>query len=114
MEFVLTKTNAEKLEKIFFDRFTKLRNDCAEKRLSSFALKDTWIDFVSSLDGVEHVRKFSNLASEIDYLLEIINQNLPFDKFILHDLGMKMWESPSFIIVERDFAEKILVLGFLP
>lgn len=101
-DWKLTKTNAEKIAEIF------------DKKRASFNYErrnaqQFWYSYLDSLEGVEHIRKFSDYASPLDYLLEAINSNLPFNKFII-----KVEGHDQFLLIDKDFAEKVLVLGHLP
>jgi hypothetical protein len=93
----LSKTSQSHLEELFY------------KKRESFKKQQDWYDYLTRLESVEHIKKFSNYASPTDYLIETINSSLPFDKFIIRVEG-----HDQFIIIEKDFAEKVLVLGALP
>lgn len=67
--------------------------------------QQAWIDYLNSI-GVEHIRRFSNYAQPIDYLLEVVNSG-PFDRLVIRD----PMNDNNFIIIEKNFAEKVLVLG---
>ena len=97
LDYILTRTSTEKLRDIF------------EKKNQQFAKAQKWIDYIDNLDGVEYIRQFSNYDDEIGYLLEHINSNLPFDKFVF-----RTGRGNGFFIVEKELALKILTLGCLP
>jgi hypothetical protein len=104
MEFVLTKSVQEKLEELFLKKCLLLTEGSNKNKWQK------WVDYLDGLEGVQYIRKFSNLAEPFEYLIEEINQNLPFDKFIICE---NVWKG-NFIIVEKEVAEKILALGYLP
>jgi len=104
--WVVTRTDTEKLYDIFLQRYQSLWGGSGLKETD---IMDMWEEWLRELEGVEHIRKFSNMAESIDYLLEEINKP-GWDRVVIRDPG----SYERFIIVERDFAEKALVLGALP
>ena len=104
--WVVTRTDTEKLYDIFLQRYQSLWGGSGLKETD---IMDMWEEWLRELEGVEHIRKFSNMAESIDYLLEEINKP-GWDRVVIRDPG----SYEKFIIVERDFAEKALVLGALP
>lgn len=104
-QYTLTKSNAEKLEDLFSQKaLQKIGESFHDRKYQE------WIDYLDGMDGVKHIRKFSNLAESTDYLIDEIQNNLPFNNFILRDRAYR----EAYIIVEREVAEKILILGMLP
>jgi hypothetical protein len=104
--WVVTKTDTEKLYDIFLQRYQSLWSGSG---LRESDIMDMWNDWLSNLEGVEHIRQFSNIAESIDYLLDEINKP-GWDRVVIRD----PCDYKIFIIVERDLAEKALVLGALP
>jgi hypothetical protein len=105
--WVVTRTDMEKLYDIFLQRYQSLWGEIRARTETD--ILDVWEEWLRGLEGVEHIRKFSNMAESIDYLLEEINKP-GWDRVVIRDPG----SYEKFIIVERDFAEKVLVLGVLP
>lgn len=103
---VLTPT--DKLYEVFLGRYRKVWDD-AGSGMREHDIVDVWEDILRGMKGVEHIRKFSNLASPLDYLLERVNEP-GWDRLVIRDPGQK----DNFIIVDRALAEKALVLGSLP
>ena len=109
--WVLTRADTEKLYDIFLQRYHSLWEELRASTASTpppWPTPPPWEEWLRGLEGVEHIRKFSNAAESIDYLLEEINKP-GWDRVVVRDRG----PYEKFIIVERDFAEKILVLGML-
>jgi hypothetical protein len=104
--WVVTKTDTEKLYEIFLRRYQHLWGGSG---MTERDIVDMWDDWLRNLEGVEHVRKFSNMAEGIDYLLEEVNKP-GWDRLVIRDPS----DSRRFIILERGLAEKALVLGALP
>jgi hypothetical protein len=104
--WVMTRTDTEKLYDIFLQRYRHLWDGSG---LNERDIVDMWDDWLRNLEGVEHIHQFSNIAESIDYLLEEINKP-GWDRVVIRD----PCDYKSFIIVERDLAEKALVLGALP
>jgi hypothetical protein len=104
--WVVTRTDMEKLYDIFLQRYQSLWGGSG---LRETDIMDMWEEWLRGLEGVEHIRQFSNMAESIDYLLEEVNKP-GWDRVVIRDPGY----DKRFIIVERDFAEKALVLGALP
>jgi hypothetical protein len=105
-DWVLSKSDTEKLYDIFLQRYRHLWGG---SRMAERDIMDMWEDWLRGLEGVEHIRQFSNMAESIDYLLEEVNKP-GWDRIVIRDPAY----DKRFIIVERDFAEKTLVLGSLP
>ena len=51
------------------------------------------------------------MMSPVSYLIERVNE-VPFDKIIIQDPATS--EDRGFLLLDRDFAQKVLVLGELP
>ena len=68
-----------------------------------------WYDYLKSM-GLESITSDTSLASPLDYLLERVYSG-NFDKVVVRDPDPS---SGGFILMDRDFANKILVLGDLP
>jgi hypothetical protein len=99
-DLVMTKTEGEKLFHIFSKRFV----------LRYATDQDGWNDYLDSMRDVQHIRKFSEYYSDpVDHLLEFINLK-PGKNFVIRDPGNRY----SFILIEKELAQKILVLGNLP
>jgi len=96
LDYVLTKTTTEKLQDLF------------EKKNRQFDKAQKFRDYLADLDGVEQIRKFSHFNDELGYLIEHINSNLPFDKFIIR---IDCNDRKEFVIIDKEVALKILALG---
>lgn len=105
-DWVVTRTDTEKLYDIFLQRY---RSFWGGSGLRETDIMDMWEDWLRELEGVEHIRQFSNMAESIDYLLEEINKP-GWDRLVIRDPS----DTRRFVIVGRDLAEKALVLGVLP
>lgn len=103
-----TPTPTEKIYGVFLERYRRFWED-AGTGMREHDIVDMWEDFLREMKGVEHIRKFSDLASSVDYLLEKVNQP-GWDRVAIRDPGHKDY----FILVDRDLAEKAAVLGHLP
>lgn len=100
---VMTKTETEKLFDAFSRKYLKMIS------LGGKIDETDWIDYLDDMEGLEHVRKFGDYMDPLDYLLESINLRLG-ERFVLRDPCERNW----FIIIEKELARKILVLGDLP
>lgn len=104
--WVSSKTSTEKLYRIFFERYQKLWGGSGMRERD---IEVMWWDLLDETEGVEHVRKFSDMAESTDYLLERVNEP-GWSRVVIRDpCGTK-----SFIVLDRDFAERVLVLGAFP
>lgn len=101
-------TPTEKLYEVFLERYRSFWDD-AGSGMREHDIGEMWEDYLKEMKGVEHVRKFSDLASPVDYLLERVNQP-GWDRVAIRDPGYKDY----FILVDRELAEKAVVLGHLP
>lgn len=100
------RTATEKLYDIFLEKYRTLWGSSG---LGEHDIVEMWQDTLEGMEGVEYVRKFSNVAHAVDYLLERVNEP-GFDGFVIRDPG----SSENFVILDRKLAEKALVLGSLP
>ena len=105
---VTTKGDMEKIYDAFLRRYKKFWDD-AGSGMREHDIEDMWHEWLEETKQVELVKKFSNLASSIDYLIDRINEP-GFDRVVIHDPG----NSSNFLILGRDFANKVLVLGDVP
>lgn len=103
-----SKTFTEKLYDVFLRRYRRFWDD-AGSGMREHDIVELWEEWLEERKGVEHVRKFSNLASPVDYLLERVNEP-GWNRVVIHDPS----DSKNFILVDRDFAEKVLVLDEVP
>lgn len=109
LDSIRTKpTPTEKLYEVFLERYRKVWED-AGSGMREHDIQDVWEELLREMKGVEHVRKFSDFGTAVDYLLERVNQP-GWDRVAIRDPGYKDY----FIIVDREMAEKCLVLGHLP
>lgn len=106
--FQTTPTTTEKLYEIFLEKYRRVWDD-AGSGMREHDIEEVWQDILRDIKGLEHVRKFSTFAESVDYLLEKVNE-AEWDRIAIRDPGHK----DNFILVDRDFAEKALVLGSLP
>lgn len=103
-----TPTPTEKVYEVFLERYRRFWDD-AGSGMREHDIADMWEDFLRDMKGVEHVRKFSDLATSVDYLLERVNQP-GWNRVAIRDPSHRDY----FILVERDLAEKAVILGRLP
>lgn len=103
-----SKTFTEKLYDAFLRRYRRFWDD-AGSNMREHDIVELWEEWLGEHKSLEHVRKFSNLASPTDYLLERLNEP-GWNKVVIRDPS----DSKNFILVERDFADKVLVLGDVP
>jgi len=103
-----TRTATEKLYEAFREKYSRIWQD-AGTGMRDHDIVDLWEDILSAMKGVKHIKKLSDLASPLDYLIEQVNKP-GWDKVVIRDPG----QSGNFIVIERDFADKIVVLGHLP
>lgn len=106
--WVSSKTSTEKLYEIFLRRYRRLWDD-AGSGMREHDLEEMWWDMLKSIKGLAHIRKFSDLAESTDYLLECVNEP-KWDKVVIRD----PCERKNFILLDREFAERVLVLGDIP
>lgn len=105
-EWVVTRTMTEKLYEIFLERYRMLWGGSGMRERD---IEEMWRELLDSTEGVEHVRKFSDMGESIDYLLERINRP-DWNRLVIRDPCGRN----SFILLDRDFAERALVLGAVP
>lgn len=96
----------EKLYEVFLERYRSLWGNSG---LREHDIADMWQEMLEGMEGVEYVRKFSNVAQAIDYLLERVNE-AGFNRIVIRDPG----SSENFVIVDRELATKAVTLGALP
>lgn len=101
-------TPTEKVYEVFLERYRRFWED-AGTGMREHDIADMWEDFLRDMKGVEHVRRFSDLASSVDYLLERVNQP-GWDRVAIRDPGHR----DNFILVDRNLAERSVVLGYIP
>lgn len=106
--FQVTPTTTEKLYNIFLEKYRRVWDD-AGSGMREHDIEEVWEDILREIKSVEHVRKFSTMAESVDYLLEKVNE-AGWNRIAIRDPGHR----DNFILVDRDFAEKALVLGSLP
>ena len=107
-ELVATRTDTEKVYDAFVRRYRRFWDD-AGSGMREHDIVELWEEWLRETDGVEHIKKFSNRASPVDYLLERVNEP-GFNRVVIRDPS----SHEDFIIVERPFADKVLVLGDVP
>lgn len=106
--WVSSRTSTEKLYRILLDRYRLVWQD-AGSGMRERDIEDMWWEFLDRTTGVEHIRKFSDMAEATDYLLERVNEP-GWDRVVVRD----PCDAKSFIVLDRGFAERALALGFLP
>lgn len=97
---VMTKTEAEKLYEVFRKKFFLRLN---------YPDSEEWVEYLDAMEGVTHIRKFSDYSDPVEHLLEAINES-PGERFVIRDPMVRDY----FILIEKELAQKILVLGSLP
>lgn len=102
-KFQLTQSSTEKVFDAFAQKYLKLAK--GKSQAHNFEI---WLRYLDEVPEVEHVRQFSTMADSVDYLLESINER--GDRFIIRDPE----DRNNFILIDKDFAEKVLMLGCLP
>jgi len=107
-EWVLSKSDTEKVYDIFLRRYRRFWDD-AGTGMREHDIVELWEEFLGERHGVELVKKFSRLAESVDYLLDRVNQP-GWNNIVIRDPG----NNNHFLILERDLAEKVLVLGEVP
>lgn len=107
-DIVTAKTTTEKLYDVFLGRYRRFWQD-AGSGMREHDIVELWEEWLREHKDLEHVRKFSNLASPVDYLLERVNDP-GFDRMVVRDPS----NASNFILMDRDFAEKVLVLNDIP
>lgn len=101
-------TPTEKVYEVFLERYRRFWED-AGSGMREHDIADMWEDFLRDMKGVEHLRKLSSLASSVDYLLERVNKP-GWDRVAIRDPSHR----DNFILVDRDLAERSVVLGYIP
>lgn len=105
---VETRTDMEKIYDAFLRRYRKFWDD-AGSGMREHDIEELWHEWLKETKKVEIVQKKSNRGQSVDYLLERVNEP-GFNRVVIHDPG----NANEFLIIDRDFAEKVLVLGDLP
>lgn len=104
---VSTKSDTDKIYDAFLRRYRKFWDTGSGMR--EHDIVEMWEDWVGSLDSVEHIKKFSNKGEPVDYLLDRVNQP-GFNGVVIRDPG----GGNEFLVMDREFADKVLVLGDIP
>lgn len=103
-DLVMTQTETEKIGDAFRLKYLKVIS--GTRRATD---DQDWIDYLDGLEGAEYVRRFSDRCDPLDHLLESINNRLG-ERFVIRDPHRR----DCFIILEKELAQKVLVLGNLP
>ena len=99
------KTDLEKIYGFFENKWT-------EERFRSNTGRSEWKDYLVKDLGLEVLISENYRTSPLDVLLErIYSGNLGADKVIMKDPDNA---SGGFILMSRDFANKVIVMGGLP
>lgn len=70
---------------------------------------ERWINYLDRFaNNVEHIRKFAVPGDVVDYLIGAINEN--GGRVVIRDPANRQ----NFILINKDFAEKVMALGGLP
>lgn len=104
---VSTKSDTQKVYDAFLRRYRKFWDTGSGMR--EHDIVEMWDDWVESLDSVERIKKFSKVASPIDYLIEVLNRP-GFNKVVIRNPS----DNNEFLLLDREFADKVLVLGEVP
>lgn len=102
---VSTKNDTEKVYEAFLRRYRRFWDD-AGSGMREHDIEDLWHEWLEGTEKVELVKKFSNLAGSIDYLIDRVNEP-GFNRVVIRDPG----NSNNFLILDREFADKVLVFG---
>lgn len=105
---VTTRTDTEKVYEAFLRRYRRFWDD-AGSGMREHDIVELWEEWLRETDGVDHIKKRSNMGDPVDYLLERVNEP-GFDRVVIRDPG----DRGEFIILDRQFADKVLVLGDVP
>jgi len=111
LDFVLTSTMTEKLQNIFSKKCETF-SYIDQKRQNW----DDWRVYLNNLEDVEYIYQFSRIGTTIDYLIENINESSE-RKIVIKDTGSREFFGSNhdhFILMQPDFAMKVLSLGYLP
>lgn len=103
---VMTKTETEKLLDIFRLKCIRVISG-VDKDWSACHRK--WKNYLRGIEGIEYVGKLSDYSDQLDDMLESINSRTG-ERFVIRDPH----ERSNFIIIEKELARTILVLGALP
>lgn len=103
--YEVTRSFTEKLSDVFFKKSEEIYSRCSIGRLAG----EAWEDYLRQFKEIEHIKKLSRHAESIDHLLEAINTDS--NRYVIRD---PMDNNSDFIIIQKDFAEKVVVLGHLP
>jgi predicted nuclease of predicted toxin-antitoxin system len=99
----MKKDHTDKLYEVFLRRYRRFWDDARSgPLLADRDIVKLWDDWLGDSEGFVHVKKVGNL-------LELINEP-GFNRIVIQDPRNDQY----FIILDRDFAEKVLVLGDVP
>jgi hypothetical protein len=104
-EYEIVPTELEKIHRSFEKKWQHKKWHHAGRGL----IQVEWHDYLVKELGLEVVSSETSLASPLDYLLERIYSG-NFDRVVVRD----PCPSKGFILMGKDFAHKVLVLGDLP
>ncbi len=105
----MVQTDTEKLFDIFKNKLYKIES----KEKSRHRAGQAWKDYLGSIPEIKYIYNFSDNETPVGYLLEEINSSEGgFNKFVIRD--PYSYGKDYFIILEKEFAMKVLVLGSLP
>ena len=106
--YQLTPSYTEKLRGLFLEKAKEVIG-CDDYQLETFGKKaELWLRYLDNFPELEHIRKFSMSGDVIDYLLAAINEN--GGRIVIRD----PINHNDFILINKDFAEKVMALGGLP
>lgn len=106
---VMVKSDSDKIFSAFARKLNKILPDNGAWRSVNTREQD-WADYLHSVKGLEYIRKLSTVSSTVDHLLDAINESF-LERFVIRD---PLDIHNNFILIEKDLAQKILVLGDLP
>jgi hypothetical protein len=108
-KYRMVQTDTEKLFDIFKNKLYKIES----KEKSRHRAGQAWKDYLGTIPEIKYILNFSEKDTPVGYLIEEINScEDGFNKFIIRDPFS--FGKDYFIILEKEFAMKVLVLGSLP
>ena len=117
----MTEEKTNKLYEIFMARVQEIKEETPlaakgrcpshDRHLNSLNVEERWADYLNGLDctyldGDEFENEFVGLVNDKCFDGQVCIED-PFSSFLFHSPAQKK----NYILIPRDFAEKVLVLG---